>query len=1177
MYLSDLEIFGFKSFAQKTKFKFSDGLSAVVGPNGCGKTNVVDAIRWVLGEQKTSILRSDLMENVIFNGTATRKPLGMAEVTITIENNKQILPIEYQEVSISRRLFRNGESKYYLNKTQCRLRDILDLFMDTGMGPDSYSVIELKMVEAILSGKPEERRHLIEEAAGVNRFKVRKKEADKKLISVHDDLERIEDVVREIQKNVNSLARQAAKTRRYNEFQSQLRAEELELFHHDAYLLNKKINTLDSEIKDITNNKTQLDINVSSHEQQLIVIKEKINVLDTQFKSAKENESQLKYQISTSDQKLAVLKEKKLSTQNFIERNNREIESSESAVQAITNQILNSHEHLRNLRIELEDANRTSSAQKETYNLCSSSVSKAREQVAILSNEVYKIEAKNNSQVSRLRSIEQRKTSLGQRISNAYEDKTKIIDDIKITEKTLENSNIDLETIKSQLENSEHTLALAQENQRLLQSKTEELRQNLSSINNETGKKKAALDFLEGLTDSAVSSKFLLDSKNWLHGKDKLMLAEVVGTDDNYRLAVEAALGEAGKYFITDNFEDAALAASLLVNSNRGKASFICKDNIPAADAPNENLNIQGVFGFVSEIVRVEPQLRNALRILLGTSVIAENIEIARNIVDSNLVDTAVTLSGELYRRGGIYRGGSHSREEGAMVGKRERINVIKQELSQLASEYKMIEAEYNETRSELNSIEIPKLTSLVKNNENSLKSIEKKILELTYKKESIEKKISVLEENISNFSDEHVAVEAEFESISKELESGKIALAQAHESYLNLFEDTKELEKDLNIQNEKLKVSELNVVRKDSEIKSIEREIQNLSHRIDDNNRRKKELFNENENNISKTRGFDNESESLNIHLATLREQFSSAANSSDFLAESLSGEKEQFENTSNALNLLRKEHDKISANLMSKEIEFTHLSDQFENLKEKIIEHYTVDFQIDNFAPNADFNFEQTKFKVNDLKSKLTALGSVNFIALEEFEEQNQRLMFYNKQLADLHEAKKNLQETIDEINQTAQSKFITVFKEISDNFVKLFKLLFGNDAEGYLQLSDGDPLEADIGIIAKPAGKRPHSIEMLSGGEKTLCAIALLFSIYLVKPSPFCILDEVDAPLDDLNIDKYINLIKEFSRNTQFLIVTHNKRTMEAADNLYGITQAEEGVSKVVSVRLTQSLAS
>lgn len=1176
MYLSELEIIGFKSFANKTGFRFSEGMTGFVGPNGCGKTNILDAIRWVLGEQKTSVLRSDVMENVIFNGSDKRKPLGMAEVSITLQNNKQKLPTEYTEVKITRRLFRNGESHYLINNSKCRLRDVTDLFMDTGMGPDSYSVIELKMVEAILSGKPEERRHLFEEAAGVTKYKARRKEASKKLESVQTDLLRVQDIVQEVEKNVGSLSRQASKTMRYNKLMAQHKELDLKLVHHEYDRLAAEEKELVANNTDAVAKKTELQESIDSSEKHLNELKDKLGALNREYQKARDLEVEIGNLIALKNREIAVINEKILSLGQNFERITKEIGS-----------FGENREKLINLTVEAENKLKDTLDRKAASESGIEGLKIDRDTILSTLDELKEDANSKNEEIIRLRNSIDNLKSLAAKNRQRRETIESGISEADLEIEKINNSlgdlDIEAEATKKLIEenrinvgNAEKELRESQENQAKLGQAIEKMQEELAELKNSHGRKTAELDFYNSFIDADESVKFLIENEGWKPEGEKILLAEAVGADDEYRVAVEAALGEAAGYFVVDTRKEALAAFNFLKKNEKGKAVFICRESIPEIPPPGEPVIGEGIVGWLSEIVRVDPQLRNVLRAIIGKTLLVDVLQNAIDMVDFGIAEAAVTLDGELVTSKGIIKGGAIGETEGLSVGKKEILETLERELWDLNKIITELAEEYRLSRSNYNLIDLNKLNENLRNLENNESKLQNRINEINYKKQNLINQKSLNESNLSRINEEMLELEKEVESGEYEIDSQTEALEILQEEFQTLINDVRSYEKEFDEKDESVRAAERIIYQLDSESKSLEKDIKHYNDELKSLTERNENAQNELFEIETAKKEYETKTTEYAGELEGLNNQSGQALSASEYIEEEINSVQEQITTHSNDLVSQRRNYERFTDSIHQYDIKLN----EYRSLRNSLIirakENFELELEEVVFEPDPEFSLEDTKYELKNIKEKLMAIGNVNFMALEDYERESRRLDFYEKQIKDLVDSEKTLQETINEINQTAEIKFLDTYEQVNKNFTMLFKKLFGDEGEARLELAEGNPLECDIEIIAKPPNKRPNSIEALSSGEKTLTAIALLFGIYLVKPSPFCILDEVDAPLDDANIDKYLNLIKEFSIETQFMIVTHNKRTMASADTLYGITMQEEGLTKVVSVRMAPEIA-
>lgn len=1174
MYLSKLEVIGFKSFAQKTIFRFNDGLTAIVGPNGCGKTNVVDAIRWVLGEQKTSVLRSDIMENVIFNGSATRKPLGMAEVSLTIENTRDILPSEYSEINVTRRLFRDGESNYLINNTNCRLKDIQDLFMDTGIGSDSYSVIELKMVEAILSGKYEDRRHLIEEAAGVTKYKMRRKEAAKKLLFIQNDLQRVNDIVSEIEKQVNSLARQAAKTKKYNKLQNELKELELKLFFFEYNKEKKQLALLNEKKIDFKKIKQQKEDVIIEFENNLEELKKKFFKIDDSFQNSLNTENLISNQLNSISKELAV-NEQKLKNLSEIQQKIRiDQKNSEQIIENNKELIVEYENKIKTLKRDHLDLDEILSSSKKELEIFSTKVKKLRDNNNLSYEKIVKLDSEILINTQTMIKNQKRESEIQKLIEQLNKEQSDIefsikdsVKSISILEKKRSDLIIIIDSIKDSLEKSllEQTEIDNQINK--LQEEISETRVKLNSaITN--------IEFLQGVEESDESTKFLLGSNEWEVENGKFTLAEIISTDDKFRIAVESALGAYSNCLVVGSKSELDQAIQILKSNKLSKVPFICMENVPKTENFKSVKKTSKFFGWVTELINNDDTVKNLVRLLIGRTAVVEDYKTALKLVDDGTIDSGVTLDGELVSKFGYFKVGTPAKTEGLKLGKIERIQVLNKEIEKLKLMIEKQTKELSELKEKRDSIDIQQINNRLRIADNDFSECERQISLIQYKKDSLQKTMTVNQERILKLIEESGLISEETSNYKKQIEEYQNELQVSQEEFDSKKEELDLLENNFNVQQAHFKEIEMKVIRLESEIKTLESKIENLKKQTETEEEKIKKYNNEYTSNEKMIENLRTESKELEEKKSQLNVELEDAVFKKKIILDEKNSIEEQIEKYSADLSKLRKEYEKSLDAYHRLDLELTEKSNLINSIKNTTLDKYDTDLDLVQIELESDFQISSVKETVNEIRYKLKDLGSVNFVALEEYEAQNKRLEFYEKQVKDLVESEKTLQDTIEEINTTAEAKFMETFEKVNLNFQNLFKTLFSHEGEAELRLIDPEnPLESDIEIIARPPGKKPHSIEMLSGGEKTLTAIALLFSIYLVKPSPFCILDEIDAPLDDTNIDKFINLIRQFSNNTQFFIVTHNKKTMEACDTLYGITMQEEGVSKVVSVRFVE----
>jgi chromosome segregation protein len=1179
MYLSKLDIVGFKSFAQKTNLRFTGGVSAIVGPNGCGKSNIVDAIRWVLGEQKTTALRSDVMENVIFNGTKNRKPVGMAEVSLTIENNKNILPSEYNEVVVTRRLFRSGESEYLLNNTKCRLKNIIDLFMDTGLGSDSYSVIELKMVEAILSGRGEDRRNLFEEAAGIKKYKLQRKEATKKLNDVINDLTRVNDLMEEVRKNVNTLYRHAQKTRRYNTLNEEFRTVDTKLSYYQYHNFNQVSTLLKNEIDAISIDKIRIETELSEKNIYIAKLKTEHKETELEYNSYIEQETKISKAVSQSEQEIAVSNEKIIRVASDEERLNNEIENTNRKLTITIEQTSKTNENIEKLNSELEKVNEDLNITKSKVEIAKNNTVTARNNVNAITQKLQSINSNISTNISNVSRDTDKKNTLQNKILQFNQDKDELQIEINNIDKKLSDRTAQTSKYTEQLAEKENYLVLQKEKQEQLQIKLETQKEELLKLRADKNQKNASFDFLHNLVDTSETSKFLYSNK-WSDNDDILMLSESIAASDNMKNALSVTFSNYSDYYISKNETEANNAISLLKQNNKGKAGFINLDKIPDVSAPS-NVNGDGVIGWFSEVIRVDNKLRNAVRLLFDGLLVVENIKNDGTsitgcnplFINNSDVKSIVSLDGEYIHKAGARFGGSIKEGEGARFGKLEKMNNLKNEINEIEALINTSDEKKQILEKQLSIIDLQSIINEIRAIENEQKTFENKTQQLKLDKKQLQNNFELLENNIETYKNDITELENEINDILSKNETNKQELSDMEQQLLVSKNNLATLEAKQNEIDNEVRQVELAQVRLIGEINSanndkirLTQQEQNYRNSIES---RKLELL----NNSKLSNELKKKIEELTLSVSEDRKQLVELEIKIDFVAEKKKTLKEQLDDVENEIGNIRKQHDRIIENIHQKELKLSETNTWLRNIINNFYNNYQQDISMIEVELPSDFAEDDTKKLIEELKQKLQNLGSINFAAIEEYDVEKERLDFLEKQIADLIEAEKILRESIDEINKTAERIFLATFSQIQLNFQSLFKKLFDEEGESDIKFDESNPLESDISIIARPPNKRPTSIEQLSGGEKTLTAISLLFAIYLVKPSPFCILDEVDAPLDDNNVMRFLNIIREFSKDTQFLIVTHNKTTMSAADILYGVTMQEPGVSKTASVKLEE----
>ena len=1173
MYLSKIELFGFKSFAHKVRIKFDKGLTAIVGPNGCGKTNIVDAMRWVLGEQKSSLLRSAKMENIIFNGSKNLKPLSLTEVSLTIENTRNVLPIEYTEVTVTRRLYRNGESEFLLNQVNCRLRDILDLFTDTGMGSDAYSVIELKMIEEIISNKSEERLKLFEEAAGITRYKQRRKQTFKLLESASRDLSRVDDVLAEVGKKVKTLKLQVRKAEKLRELKKEIQDIDLTLSWLAMEEFREKLEPMQRRIREeeLLNQACTTKIaseDSASQEKELQLIHEETTL------------SGLQKKLNESNQKIHIL-EKQLLQYEEQQKNLATETSRITAIITATEQKIREQELL-----ETEFIKRKPPCEEGCQNLLTSfqslvdehdqlntTLREQRTELALERKVSAEAESASNQFALTKRTLESKREYLRTTGERLEIKKRATIESLKLSQ-TSETELLEHITLKTaqiaEAKNRGEVLKEAQEQMlKQIEDKKDALlraRSSREKVQNQILLADAVLDNFEGMPEGIG---FLEKQNNGNHGLG--CLSDLILLDSSYKKAVNAAFGESMSYYVCQSLSEAKEGISNLTKANKGKVNFLVLDLVASTTRRNSP-EISGAKKTL-EVISYPPELYEALLLLLDKSYIVPDLETAEALALLNRDCSFITLEGETFSGKGLLYGGSSKSNEGLRLGKKAERTLLQKELSthektimqeervlqQLLNELASINVAEQQKEIEQFTIELgglekrsARLDAEKSERSRDLEQTEKEIAAILLQNNSCESELNQLLPKISSTT----SISAQFREKIRLMQENLTALETRHHQFSLEVQTAQNRYKDAQLELEKLRI---NITACSENRRSRQDEIKKLSADIESAEEKKKTSRNSSKQ---------------------IKQQFDSlliiAAGEQKTVNELESAYREhqaQHHETQGALRDLRRKLD-IGQQLIS-----TLNKDRIQ--LELSLDHLFTEAQVKynrNLATmakpdiNQSFNRKVAQQQLELLNRQREQFGAVNELALEEYEGEKERFDFLTEQKEDLLAAETQLHSTIDEINKTALEKFDETFRAVRKNFIGIFRELFEPEDEVDLLIhASEDPLDAQIEIVAKPRGKKPLSIEQLSGGEKALTALSLLFAIYLVKPSPFCILDEVDAPLDDANVTRFIKLLKKFENNTQFIIVTHNKKTMASCQALYGVTMEEEGISKLIPVRI------
>ena len=1169
MYISELELQGFKSFAYKTGVSFDKGITAIVGPNGCGKSNIVDAMRWVLGEQRPTLLRSSSMTNVIFNGTAKKNALGMSEVSLTLINNKGLLPTEYNELTITRRLYRSGESEYLINGTTCRLKDIMELFMDTGMSSDAYSVIELKMVEEILKDKNNDRRRLFEEAAGVTGYKEKRKKTFRKLDETKEDLQRVEDILVEVRKKTRSLEKQADKARKAKKYKEELHHLDKALHKYEYGSVQEELEPLEKRIKNADKEKKKIQQKADKQEKEVEAARNALNEKERLQSEAQRRVSQLNAKVRETETKLQITREKVRNEENVIEQYTSDIEQSEKDLEDLREVFQSSQSKLETFNKGLLKAEQNLKESKKRYNEIQQEYSADRKTL----NELEREFSKTNNQLNNLQT---QRIKIESRLENTEGDLIRIREEIEDLEDEIINFRGEKKLQAEKLEEARLQREKLAEQRQEAKEQRKQLGQQQDELKDQIRRHKSKLDSVQSeitlLEDIASSNEAFPSSVQYLleQHEESFPLLDVVSnilsTSEQHAVALEAVLGEAMNFVVVESLADARKAAQLLKEHEQGRATFIPLDQLSE--------HYTTVTDSFVEQVEASPRFQGLKELLLGPVQLFDGVEEAYQAVNGS-GKIGVTPDGEVVTGRLFLQSGSKSKNAGIRVGLKDKIAKLRQREEDLISTIHESEGKLGQVQEQYSNLDIDKLDQQLKKKERQVQAVQNKI-------NHFDSNIQIYEKNIGELNqrrDSLIANEDEAQQKLDDLQPRQKELQQQlkdlHAQQKEKKQGLQEMEEERSIAQSRYNDAQLKhqdtrnkVQNHERDIRRAESGIKNLKERLSTRSEKTAQAK-------KRITGHKDTIERLEEQQTTVKKQKKEADQALEEAQKACSKQRGQINEIEKDLKEIRRRKE-VNMELvhhlaMAKE----KFEMQIKNLSDHIWETYGVLMdQLEVKLPE-DMEPSAAKKRIKSLKQRLKNIGEVNPLAIEEYEEEKERLDFYEEQTEDLHRAAEELRETIDKINKTATKRFNTTFEKIRKNFIKVFHTLFNEDDYCDLIIDEEaeDPLEARIEIKANPKGKRPSTINQLSGGEKTLTAIALLFAIYLVKPSPFCVLDEVDAPLDDANIERFSSMIKQFSEETQFIIITHNKKTMSKAEMMYGVTMPETGVSRLVAVRLDE----
>jgi len=1190
MQLKKLEIFGFKSFSDKTSFAFESGITGIVGPNGCGKSNVVDAIKWILGDQSAKSLRGNEMSDVIFNGTNKRSSMGYAEASLTILNDRNLLPIEYEEVCVARRLYASGESEYLINKQISRLKDIKELFLDTGVGANCYSLIEQGKVDTLLQANAQERRFVFEEAAGISKYKTKKKEAMSKLEKVEQNLLRLNDIIEEVQKQLRSVKLQASKAVKYNEYVDRLKNLSIKLSLKKYRTFKDKRTGVLGQMQQKENQGQEMLTNIEDMQVKRDGLQDYMDKLVPDLERLQFDQTNIESKITSTHDKIGFNQKtiEELITQKV--KYEKHIDILKDRIGEVESSILNLTHNLEETKEDLSEKINCLSIKESEFKQYSLECDMLQQKTDEDKKRVIDILHRESSLQNEIGSLSAEKDTIGNRKAKLSKRQENILSELEQIDSERQDLTEQRDNMLSNIENLETCLSKINEQIKTLNVEAQSIVNNINSQQQMKSRKESRLEILEDLERryEGVSSGAKVILEEVKKNNEELtgicgMVADLIRVDAAYIPAIEAILGDKAQMIVTDSLKETIQTIDFLKRHEKGYVKFFPLNGVELRrDDTYFDLNITGVIGRATDLVKNEERFQPLVEYIFKDTIIVKDFETALTLANNGKNDFRyiVTLNGEVVEPGGVILAGKGNTQTG-LISRKIELETIKLELVEIEKE---IEASMNEKSIKAKEIEsliresdeIGNKTSaenvLKTSNENSILEKEFKIDELNEEKDVNESEINEIDELIENINQRKLRLSNEIKNLNDQRKNLESQVAISNNEKIQ-----KETEK-TNVQNQ---ITELKVViaqkeeRKDSINTSLEKSKEELQKNKEELALTHSEIANCRE----RTEKNEKEISDLNKLLEELKNKKVELEKSIFTLKEKQNNYSEQLTITNNQIDECREEyraHEQEINDLRLKENEF---KIKIVNLEERIRDDYHVElseFDLKNKDEvDESFDWDSISQEIEQLRGKIGRMGNINLEAIQEQKELETREAHLKSQLEDLQKSENTLKDIIKKINLTSRELFEKTFHDIKNNFREIFRKLFGGGKADIILEEDVDILDAGIDIIAQPPGKDLRSITLFSGGEKVMTTIALLFAVFQSKPSPFCILDEVDAALDENNINRFIHILKEFTKTSQFLIITHSKQTMSIADVLYGITMEEAGVSKKVSVKFKNAV--
>jgi len=1184
MYFKRLEIIGFKSFLEKTTLKFEPGVTAIVGPNGCGKSNIVDAIKWVCGEQSPKSMRGSSMQDVIFNGTEKFDPVNMAEASIVLANEERILPVDYDEVIITRRLFRSGESEYLLNKTPVRLMDVRDIIRGTGLGTSSYSVIEQGKMDMVLSSRPEERRYVFEEASGITRYKAKKREALFKLERTNDNLTRISDIIREVERQIKAIERQARKAERYRVCYGELKDLEVRLSHMRLRELNVDGTGVDEETENqrkvsdtLKRERDELHISLAGQRKEFSAILEDLQASQSEV-------IQLTSDIDKNRHTIEIDKERIEELQRDVRRNDRQIEEATERKEAFKGRVDELELKCGNIGSQRGDKEKEILSAEEKGRNILSTMEQHKHELKINREKTVDIIAEQTQTKNLLiktdadtRNMMAREKRLKLERSNVERERENVCERLKEAEETVDRITKELEASKQEFDTFNNQYISRQERLSALKDEKSNREKRLNQI-------RPRMDFLErlisereGISESGKEIMKRVETGDPGFSGVCGILSEIINVRPGYEESLEAVMGDLSEALVVENRIVAEYVARFLEERSLGSLSFVILDELrELLEGREVRPGNNGTPGDVARIITAKEPYLSALRGMLRDTFVASSPQEAKAFIKGDdFQGRIICEKGEVHQRG-MYRSRNYSdKEVVSLFGRREKLEQLRAEEKEVEDELLRMEHGVNELEEWFRGSDAKK-----RELENTLREKQIEFADLSSKR-------SVIKEKFDTLAEELLLLDAEIEEDAETMRQMREESARSSSKLEELENEGVGIEQRIEISQEVIQQSASErekVLYRISDIKAELSAIKKEEEHISDNLKRERDTYTRIDREIEEKRAriaenserireLDREAEALdakNVEYAALKEtrisENSEKQEEKDSLTRRIDRMEEEGKEKEEKLEAIRNHGRDLD--IKRKEVEYKRSA-----LIQRISDAYKVDLTVLEMGSDEAFDRGEAENKITGLKEKIEKMGEVSLGAVEEHKELEERYSFLTKHRDDLVKGREDIMQAITKINRTTRKMFMETFEAIKREFNVYFKMLFsGGKAELVLE-DENDILECGIDIVVRPPGKKLQNIMLLSGGEKAMTAIALIFAIFKVNPSPFCVLDEIDAPLDESNIVRFCRVLGEFLKLSQFIIVTHNRMTIQLADILYGITMQEKGVSKIVSVKFSE----